>query len=69
MIASSTKRTRLARTGFTKVTVALNNPTPLHVDKNNVGVTGLVAFDVSTATEPLVGGSHIVVSDDLKTAL
>ena len=30
---------RLAGTGWTKVTVALNNPTPVHYDKNNMAGT------------------------------
>eukprot|EP00965_Chrysotila_dentata_P164070 5417030-Pleurochrysis_carterae.AAC.1 len=30
MLAASHRKTKLAGTGFTKVTVALNNPTPLH---------------------------------------
>eukprot|EP00965_Chrysotila_dentata_P099262 3282267-Pleurochrysis_carterae.AAC.1 len=35
----------LMGTGFTKVTVAINNPTPLHVDGNNIGLSVLCAFD------------------------
>eukprot|EP00965_Chrysotila_dentata_P178466 5894103-Pleurochrysis_carterae.AAC.1 len=69
MLAASHRKTRLAGTGFTKVTAALNNPTPLHVDEHTIGVTVLAAFDVSSVGKvSLAGASHIVVSDDMMTA-
>eukprot|EP00965_Chrysotila_dentata_P115990 3834072-Pleurochrysis_carterae.AAC.1 len=49
---------RLLGTGFTKVTVALNNPTPVHTDGGNFGVTALVSFDMSGEGLKLRGGSH-----------
>eukprot|EP00965_Chrysotila_dentata_P203698 6181894-Pleurochrysis_carterae.AAC.1 len=48
----------LASTRFTKTTVALNNPTPLHYDRGNFGVTALVSFDVTGLDDELRGGSH-----------
>lgn len=60
MMEQTTCAAQLAGTGFTKVTVAANNPTPLHVDGNNVGLTVVCSFDVSGSTQ-LVGGSHIIV--------
>eukprot|EP00965_Chrysotila_dentata_P163484 5398225-Pleurochrysis_carterae.AAC.1 len=35
----------LMGTGFTQVTVAIDNPTPLHADGNNIGLSVLCAFD------------------------
>eukprot|EP00965_Chrysotila_dentata_P171617 5663489-Pleurochrysis_carterae.AAC.1 len=52
---------RLEGTGFTKVTVALNNPSPVHTDYANLGQTFLISFDVSAADSCGVGvsgGSH-----------
>eukprot|EP00965_Chrysotila_dentata_P159439 5267243-Pleurochrysis_carterae.AAC.1 len=50
----------LMGTGFTKVTVAINNPTPMHVDGNNIGLSVLCAFDVARTEDQLRGGSHVV---------
>ena len=36
----------LSRTPFTKVTVAINNPTTVHFDDNNYGLTFLISFEV-----------------------
>ena len=61
---------RLCGTAFTKVTVALNNPTPLHVDYNNVGVTALMCFDVSDGSvDELMGGSHVIIGANFKQAI
>eukprot|EP00965_Chrysotila_dentata_P196843 6177837-Pleurochrysis_carterae.AAC.5 len=51
---------QLAGTVCTKVTIAVNNPTPLHVDGNSVGLTVVCSFDVSDNVH-LVDGSHIIV--------
>ena len=49
----------LSRTPFTKVTVAMNNPTPVHFDDKNYGLTFLVSFEVGDEGS-LVGGSHCI---------
>eukprot|EP00965_Chrysotila_dentata_P028513 946961-Pleurochrysis_carterae.AAC.1 len=54
------KRHRLAGTGFTKVTIALNNPTPIHTDHGKIGLTALFFVDVSLAGEELIEGSHTI---------
>eukprot|EP00965_Chrysotila_dentata_P053932 1789752-Pleurochrysis_carterae.AAC.1 len=51
---------RFAATGFTKVTVSLNNPTPAHTDYANIGLTCLLAHDVSGPDERLVRGNHVI---------
>ena len=51
---------QLYGTGFTKVTFAIDNPTPTHKDFNNFGLTFLIAWDVSGEGEELIGGSHVV---------
>eukprot|EP00965_Chrysotila_dentata_P182734 6033840-Pleurochrysis_carterae.AAC.1 len=61
---------RLEETGFTKVTVALNNPTPLHVDSNNLGVTVVCAFDMTrVGGGSLQGGSHVLFDAESKFAM
>eukprot|EP00965_Chrysotila_dentata_P165837 5475099-Pleurochrysis_carterae.AAC.1 len=62
------KRHRLAGTGFTKVTIVLNNPTPIHIDHGNIGRTALLFFDASLEGEKLIGGSHTIHSPDLSQA-
>eukprot|EP00965_Chrysotila_dentata_P144595 4776007-Pleurochrysis_carterae.AAC.1 len=62
------KRHKLAGTGFTKVTIALNNPTPIHTDYGNIGLTALLFFDVGLEEEELIGGSHTIHSPDLSQA-
>ena len=57
---------RLEGTGFTKVTIAINNPTPLHFDDNNEGLTFLFSIDVDGG---LVGGSHIICGLDDEAAV
>ena len=39
MLESVPPEYRLAETAFTKITIALNNPTPVHFDDNNFGLT------------------------------
>ena len=58
----------LAGTGFTKVTLALNNPTPLHYDDNNFGVTFLEAFDVNGDLAS-GRGTHVLVDRDFGAAV
>lgn len=45
------------------MTVALNNPTPVHYDDNNFGLTFLICFELDEAGS-LQGGSHTVYSLD-----
>eukprot|EP00965_Chrysotila_dentata_P057665 1911737-Pleurochrysis_carterae.AAC.1 len=42
---------RLENTGFTKVTVAINNPTSVHTDRGNLGQTFLMCYDVGRVGE------------------
>eukprot|EP00965_Chrysotila_dentata_P180978 5973886-Pleurochrysis_carterae.AAC.1 len=63
------KRHRLAGTGFTKITIALNNPTPIHTDHENIGLIALLYFDVSLEGEELIGGSHTINSPALSQAV
>jgi hypothetical protein len=66
MLAAVPERHRLCGTGFTKVTIAINNPTPLHFDDNNFGITFLVAFDLDG---DLQGGHHLIVGQDFASAV
>eukprot|EP00965_Chrysotila_dentata_P129417 4277999-Pleurochrysis_carterae.AAC.1 len=59
---------RLVGTGFTKVTVALNNPALMHTDRGNFGVTDLVSFDVSGEGLVLRGGSHAFLGSGMANA-
>ena len=59
---------RLAGTAFTKVTLALNNPTPVHRDDNNFGLTFLICFELDEAGS-LVGGSHVIYSEGYERAV
>lgn len=69
-LAAVAPRYRLEGTGFTKVTVSLNNPTPVHTDYGNIGLTFLMAHDVSDADEPpLQGGSHIMLDPDMRAVI
>mmetsp|Transcript_3291 Transcript_3291/g.9370 ORF Transcript_3291/g.9370 Transcript_3291/m.9370 type:complete len:216 (+) Transcript_3291:183-830(+) len=54
-----------------KVTVAINNPTPLHFDDNNACLTMLAAFDVSRPDDkaPLEGGEHVIFNLSLDDAI
>ena len=63
MLAAVPVAYRLAGTAFTKVTAALNNPTPVHFDDNNFGLTFLICFELD-AEGSLVGGSHTIYSLD-----
>eukprot|EP00965_Chrysotila_dentata_P220460 6191789-Pleurochrysis_carterae.AAC.1 len=58
----------LEGTGFTKVTVALNNPTPVHNDYGNIGQTFLMCQDVSAEKESLSGGVHVLVDAEFAKA-
>eukprot|EP00965_Chrysotila_dentata_P177302 5855369-Pleurochrysis_carterae.AAC.2 len=55
-------------TGFTKVTVALNIPTPVYNDYGNIGQTFLMCHDVSGGGEKLSGGAHVLLDAQLATA-
>jgi hypothetical protein len=66
MLAAVPERYRLNGTAFTKVTLAINNPTPLHFDNKNFGVTFLICFDLDGG---LVGGSHLICGMDLEAAV
>jgi len=68
MLAAVPKRYQMEGTGFTKVTVAWNNPTPLHYDDQNFGLTFLIAFDIS-GTLPPGSGSHVLCDTDLAVAV
>eukprot|EP00965_Chrysotila_dentata_P099501 3289557-Pleurochrysis_carterae.AAC.1 len=59
----------LMGTGFTKVTVAINKPTPLHVDGNNIGLSVSCAFDVTRTEDQLRGGSHVAFDGQGRFAL
>ena len=56
----------LEGTGFTKITLAINNPTNVHCDPN-WGITALLVVPVPGET--LVWGSHVLFSDDLSSAV
>ena len=58
----------LPHVGFTKVTVAIDNPTPLHFDDGNFGATFLVSFELGAAGS-LVGGSHILCGTESEQAV
>eukprot|EP00965_Chrysotila_dentata_P049694 1647961-Pleurochrysis_carterae.AAC.1 len=58
----------LEGTAFTKVTVALNNPIPVHNDYRNTGQTFLMCHDVSAGKESLSGGAHILVDAEFAKA-
>eukprot|EP00965_Chrysotila_dentata_P248248 6208233-Pleurochrysis_carterae.AAC.4 len=51
---------------FTKATVAVNNPTPLYVDGNNIGLTVVCGFDVTSALADwaLLCVSHVIFDAD-----
>ena len=66
MLAAVPVQYRLEGTGFTKVTLAVNNPTPVHFDHNNFGITSLVCIDLDG---DLVGGSHVMYNLDLAAAI
>eukprot|EP00965_Chrysotila_dentata_P260527 6213939-Pleurochrysis_carterae.AAC.2 len=51
----------LEGTGFTTVTIALSNQTPVHNDHGNTGQTFLMCPDVSTGKESLNGGAYVLV--------
>eukprot|EP00965_Chrysotila_dentata_P041899 1390166-Pleurochrysis_carterae.AAC.4 len=58
----------LKGTGFTKATIALNNPTPVHNDHGNIGQTFLMCHDVSAGKESLSGGAHVLVDAEFAKA-
>ena len=65
MLAQVPDRYRLEGTGFTKITVALNNPTPVHKDSNNVGATFLVAWEIVERNKTrLKSGSHVITNEE-----
>eukprot|EP00965_Chrysotila_dentata_P044378 1475115-Pleurochrysis_carterae.AAC.1 len=59
---------RLAGTGFTEITAAHNNPSPLHIDTNNFGMTVVCANNVSRGTS-LKYGSHVFFDAGQKFAI
>ena len=66
MLAATPEAYRLEGTGFTKVTLAINNPTPLHFDDNNFGITILVCVDLDG---DLDGGSHLICDFNFEAAV
>ena len=52
-----------------KVTVALDNPTPLHFDDLNFGLTALTTWTLNGARKGLSGGSHVMVDQEFEKAL
>jgi hypothetical protein len=58
----------LAGTPFTKITVAINNATPVHYDQKNFGLTFLACFDLDEQNR-VVGGSHCLFCLDNKRAI
>ena len=52
-------------TGFSKVTIAYDNPTDAHYDKN-FGADVIIAFRTNAECK---GGDHVMVSHDGKTAV
>ena len=66
MLAAVPAEYRLEGTGFTKVTLAVNNPTHVHFDHNNFGITCLVCIDLDG---DLDGGSHVMYNLDLTAAV
>ena len=69
MLAALPRRYRLEGTGFSKCTVALNNPTPLHYDDQNFGLTFLIAFDVGASPLAPGSGSHVLCGMDMQVAV
>ena len=51
------------------MTLAINNPTPIHADENNLGLTGLVAVDASPNGEKLKAGSHLIQDSNFDRGL
>lgn len=51
-----------------QVTVALNNPTPVHFDDNNFGLTFLICFELDESGS-LGGGSHTIYALDQSRCL
>eukprot|EP00965_Chrysotila_dentata_P043775 1455486-Pleurochrysis_carterae.AAC.1 len=68
-LAKVPARYRLVGTEFTKATVSVNNPTTAHTDFANIGLTCLIAYDVSRGTERLMGGSHVLVDANFQAAV
>ena len=54
-------------TGFSKVSIAYDNPTTAHFD-SNYGVDVVVAFNVDGSV-PLKGGVHVMTSHDVDKAI
>lgn len=64
MLAAVPEEYRLKpEVGFTKVTVAVDNPTPLHYDDGNFGATFLASFEIDS-DGALVGGSHVLCCNE-----
>jgi len=51
---------RIGGTGFTKITMALNNPTPVHHDRGNVGITAVLEL----CSDDIEWGDHAFMDDD-----
>eukprot|EP00965_Chrysotila_dentata_P088969 2937135-Pleurochrysis_carterae.AAC.1 len=61
---------RLEDTGFTKVTVTINNPIPVHTDRGNLGQTFLMRYDAGQVGErELIGASHVILHSSMRRAM
>ena len=60
ILAAVDKKFRIGNTGFTKITMALNNPTPVHHDRGNFGITAL--FELCTTD--IVSGDHVFMDNN-----
>jgi hypothetical protein len=71
MLSAVPAQFRLENTGFTKLTIAVNNPTPLHYDNNNYGVTHLVTYDVNDNLQEGFDGNghHVLVGNDFVSGM
>ena len=65
------KKFHLENAGFTKLTIAMNNPTPLHYDDNNYGITHLVTYDVYKNLQDSFDGNshHVFVGHDFTSGM
>lgn len=67
-LAAVPPKYRLEGTGFSKVTIATDNPTPIHTDYANAGLTCIVCFDISDERCVLQGGHHVLLDVDFRSA-
>ena len=71
MLSAVSAKFRLENMNFTKLTIAVNNPTPLHHDHNNYGVMHLVTYDVGNNLQDSFDGNghHVLVGCDFTSGL